>query len=892
MKKNNSEINKKQFKELSIYKNINNMDMCKIEKIKMLNNNIKNKMSIITILKKSKIEWCYIFVKSQWNGKKWLVKQGGTTYLDGRTWKSSHKTYRGRKLSNEILQRQEYFNYLGKKENPDNLKELTNIYITYKTSYDFPVIDIDDLNIYKKVFENNEEMITKFDMCSNYASRGSRLPHLLHFKLTDRENKLVSKKSGKRKTKTKLRDSEGNEYGDLLMGGNDCWVRVGEQFTKLNDNDVIELDFSDLNFADSCKPKKKKKTKKQEVQEEETAPSPQSVNNNNYDNQEFTLEQINDLLNCIDDERLDDHKEWGMILQVLKGIQKEKPNLDCKSLFIQHSNRSPKADFIKNSAEWDNYDIDNYNECSIGTLCYWAQDDKPEKYQEYCTKYHQKIIKKRRVKKYLNKKKLKSYCFRLSKDYSILPEVVEYLNDYFAILKGSRLNYIGLHLNKKQNFVIYDNKMSFIANYEEFGFVKGVEREYTTLIGEWLKHPNRRIYDNQTFRPCIDYEEDYIVDGYNELNFFRGWKHTYDKDFEYDENIIKQLKDHHLNVIFNGDQEFFDHFHKSIKLILLGHKIGVAWVLWGIHGTGKNAFLEFIGKKIFGEEYYCSTKDINHIIGNFNALMANKIWTVIDELSTWDANGKKSIENANAFKSAITNVDLPLERKGKDTINVKDFNNYCVPTNFVNSVRVEHKTDRRFNVKETSTKYANNTQYHAKIRKDYGEGFISGLTVEEKQRADTIAYHYFHYIMSFDVENYKPSSNIPMTDSRRSMIVKSTPSIATFICNYCKKLDVKNGKSKEPKFSDLFDLFKQFCGGYEKPMNCSNSKVFAMKMNNVVFNNSQLKGMKKHTNKGSVVILNEINCNLIRKTMEKRYLIQYFEDFKMTYDGYDFDDDY
>lgn len=182
------------------------------------------------------------------------------------------------------------------------------------------------------------------------------------------------------------------------------------------------------------------------------------------------------------------------------------------------------------------------------------------------------------------------------------------------------------------------------------------------LAKSWFESRSRRSYKGIVFRPTADPTPGYY-------NLWRGFtvepkpregvSPAGAKAFE-----LFQL--HTLNNICQGDVElhhwlmgYFAHlFQKPAE------KPGVAIVLKGKKGTGKNVFIETIGALL--GQHAIVVSDRRYLVGNFNSITENKLLFTLNE-AFWS--GDKAAEGI--LKSLVTEDRKMIEHKGVDPSEVK-----------------------------------------------------------------------------------------------------------------------------------------------------------------------------------------------------------------------------
>lgn len=123
-------------------------------------------------------------------------------------------------------------------------------------------------------------------------------------------------------------------------------------------------------------------------------------------------------------------------------------------------------------------------------------------------------------------------------------------------------------------------------------------------------------------------------------------------------------------------------------------KIGTAWVLSGIEGTGKGKFLELVLSPIFGRDVV-TTVQFNIVKTDFNAYLERALIVAINEA---DMNAVQN--NADLMMKLmhwITDSPIAIHAKGRDPVQRENFANFILYSNKVTPVAVS-ESNRRFNI--------------------------------------------------------------------------------------------------------------------------------------------------------------------------------------------------
>ena len=892
-------------------------------------NNIKNKKmrSVKSWVKSRNHKFCYMRAELKWKyindekreGWKTLFGKGHSPKLqNGNTFKSNEastyevnntKLYKWNKKDNPRL-----FNYLYKFDRGDTKdNDMDLCYLSYKTSWDAPVLDIDNEENFNELLKDNPSLKERLDKLTTYLSRGKRLKHYTDWIITDKNNIRGSRR------RIGLINQNGKEYGDLLVGGNDSWVRVGERLlTEVKEGDFdITIDLSELHF-DNKPPttKKNKKTKNSKKIKKDNKKKEEPVEDDDESSFEFSdlkrgdagykpfykeyeveYDRLNDLLDCIALKRWHKFSHWFKIGLILKGIEYDYNGGYALNLFFNHSQRSNnRGTFKEIKDKWDGFDIIKYQDSSIKTLHYWAKKDCPYKYNSYCIKYHIKQIKIHNKVEYWNSKKIATLLKQCSPDKGGIHKanVVDYLNQHFCLIQGKELRYVGINIYKSEDgsgeFMTYKNEAQFIKNWSKFTIPI---RKNDRIINEpilkwWIQQPRSRIYIAAEFNPTLDKQPEYEYMGDQKINLFNGWRHSFNPKHKVNKQKIKKIIKHAREIIFNHDEEAFIFFHKCLRMILRGGKPEVAFFFWSKeYGTGKDWWIEFIVNGLMGEQYMGREDSIKNLVTGFNGIIKNKIVMVLDELNMFE--GGNSLFGK--YKSFITKKTIGLEEKGIDKIMVKCMVNIMGTSQYPNPIYIRDIQDRRSCVVAVNPKYKSSAEgseeYHDQMTRLCGINKFQ--TSYEMEQQIPIQNEYFHYILLdplFDYNNgWNPSQNIPLTTSKFNIVKRYTPKAILFYTNYIKYQQRSNNFGKVSS-SDLWRAFKDFCSNYEIMYSYTSCKDFSIDLNKHISDDeNQFKSRMSGSGYGFEVP--EGCIDLLINKLKTKFCFDIYED----YEPVDKDDD-
>jgi Family of unknown function (DUF5906) len=218
-------------------------------------------------------------------------------------------------------------------------------------------------------------------------------------------------------------------------------------------------------------------------------------------------------------------------------------------------------------------------------------------------------------------------------------------------------------LDPTRQTVVFQTKESFLLRYSnrcvstEMPDGRGGFSRLTVPIGIWwLSHPRRRQFRGVTFLPAAPK----VVHGC--LNQWQGW------GIEPRLGDWRLIREHIEVVLADGNKEFADYIVRWIAWAIQNPAAAaeVALVLIGAKGTGKGTLVRCL-QRIFGAHaFQVTTRE--QVIGKFNGHLQDCVLFVADE-AYWGGD-KRCV---GSLQGMITEPTLPIERKGLDVIQVKNF---------------------------------------------------------------------------------------------------------------------------------------------------------------------------------------------------------------------------
>ena len=265
------------------------------------------------------------------------------------------------------------------------------------------------------------------------------------------------------------------------------------------------------------------------------------------------------------------------------------------------------------------------------------------------------------------------------------------------------------------------------------------------LSDVWLRSPSRRQYGKVVFEPGESVKE-------GQYNLWQGFA------VEPAKGECKLYLKHIHDNICKGNMTYYKYLISWMADAVQNPivKPGIAVVVKGEKGTGKNVFIENFGK-LFGI-HYKQIAQSSHLTGNFNSHLKDTLLLFANE-AFWA--GDKQGENV--LKTYITEDTMIVEPKGQNSFTVANRMRIMMASN--NDWVVPASIDeRRFFVLDVGNKHQNDTKYFKEIVDEMENGGREAL---------------LYYLLNLDLSGVnlrKP----PVTDALIEQKLKSMNSVYKF----------------------------------------------------------------------------------------------------------------
>ena len=150
-----------------------------------------------------------------------------------------------------------------------------------------------------------------------------------------------------------------------------------------------------------------------------------------------------------------------------------------------------------------------------------------------------------------------------------------------------------------------------------------------------------------------------------------------------------------LQSVLGNDPTCYQHFLNWLAAIWqTRQKLGTAWILHGVQGTGKGVLFHSVLVPLFGERY-CVTKQLKDFDDKFNAELETCLLFNIDEVKlSAQTNSSRTL---NQLKALITEPVISVRAMRQNATQVKNYTNFILTSNDFDAMAID-EYDRRFNV--------------------------------------------------------------------------------------------------------------------------------------------------------------------------------------------------
>jgi hypothetical protein len=248
----------------------------------------------------------------------------------------------------------------------------------------------------------------------------------------------------------------------------------------------------------------------------------------------------------------------------------------------------------------------------------------------------------------------------------------------------------------------------------------------------WLNNIGRRQHGRIVFRPDTSLYKEGFPDATRTptLNLWRGLQIA-PKAGNHD-----LISEHIYDVWAARDDARYAYIMDwlAAKFQWMPKKVRTCLVFQGTQGDGKNTIWELVLAPILGAGARMIT-NCQHVTGRFNAALRGTVLVLLNE-AFWGG----SHDYEGILKGLITDPSLILEQKHLDPVEVPNYLDLIMFTNFKWAVRV-NPGDRRFYITQTSPIHKGNADYFNQLRRNITDEMLAA---------------FLHMLLERDISSFNP----------------------------------------------------------------------------------------------------------------------------------------
>jgi len=293
--------------------------------------------------------------------------------------------------------------------------------------------------------------------------------------------------------------------------------------------------------------------------------------------------------------------------------------------------------------------------------------------------------------------------------------------------------------------------------------------EEAFFVKEWLVDTNIKVSQNIEFNP-INKSETQLLD-YNDeeefrANLFTGYSDKILKPFTKGKFIKPWLN--LLTELCEGNVKYRDYVINLLatKIQNPKKKLPVGLVIMGSQGTGKNTWLNSVGR-VIGDRHYISSSKCSDFFGEHAEGFANKLLVNMNEVE-----GKDTMDLQGRMKEFITEDKITVNMKFIRPIPIKNYALLVLFSNKSNPIQIDVKSgDRRWVVFKSTDKLLD--------KKKYGDTLWTKLN--ETFMRDEFVAELYDFLNTRDLSKFNAVRERPLTESYKQLCFLSIPKEVLFL---------------------------------------------------------------------------------------------------------------
>lgn len=325
-----------------------------------------------------------------------------------------------------------------------------------------------------------------------------------------------------------------------------------------------------------------------------------------------------------------------------------------------------------------------------------------------------------------------------------------------------RIDDIPMEVINRYVYVISVNRMYDLKKGTMFDmnvFNNMLTRDIPKAWNTVLMHPDFRMVDKLTYAPgqpqfCREksYDSEAVLDC---LNVYGG--PGYEPEAGYVDPFLELISD-----VFDQDKDAINHVLSFFAHMLQrpGDRINHALVIQGEQGIGKDSIILAM-ERVVGSHNYAQVT-LQHVESQFNEWLFGKQLIVFQEML---ATGRRNIYNK--LKTYITDPVHTVNTKHVSLQRIPNRAVYIFLTNYKHALSIDN-SDRRMWVW-----YSNMQRKSPAYYRRYYDWLADPRSIQALA----------HYLLSYDISDFKPAAPPPMTEAKRQLVEASASEVEQYLRN-------------------------------------------------------------------------------------------------------------
>lgn len=361
----------------------------------------------------------------------------------------------------------------------------------------------------------------------------------------------------------------------------------------------------------------------------------------------------------------------------------------------------------------------------------------------------------------------------------------------FKIVKGG--NYVR---EEKDNRVPMSDRV-LLESYKHLHYAQfrtddngRVTVQLKPFIAHWVKDPLIRRYKSMVFRPPPLETPPEMYSIWNGFAVDR-YKPAADRGVDVDSAAVKMFLEF-ISILCNRNDAVTGYLLDWMAQLFQqpSRKTGVALLLKGEEGVGKNRFTDLIGAMLGADKSLNTSSPKNTLYGEFTQLREGKFLIVINE-----ANGGDNFAANDIIKDMITSDTFVCNAKSQNSYSIECFARFVFTTNNDNCLKVDSGS-RRYQVIQVSSELKGNTEYFKAL----------SAAMEDMHNR----YELYRYLLARDISGRDWVNDRLLTESFAEMVSLNLPYEFHFVKDLIMAHDDPENPTLTLTSEELFNRFNEW----------------------------------------------------------------------------------